>query len=266
MPDSRQLTMSLRILLVVMIMLGAGRTAFGERLVADSSSQRKSHINRNMFIGNVVVGSAAYVYFKNTWGAPNGKFHFKDELHDNVAFTDEVSHFYAGYKLADGFRWFFRMLQMPESQQVKYGAIQSAIILTLVEVPMDAFNPDQGFGVSDFVLDYGGIGFALLKHKYPSNFDMKFSVKQPPWKFDNKFLASKNEEFANFIWWATYTPKVATIGLGYGIKYGDGDDVQSEYFLGVGTTAYDLLNLIKPKWAKELKALDCYFINFKLEL
>ncbi|MGB5105456.1 MAG: DUF2279 domain-containing protein [Candidatus Zixiibacteriota bacterium] len=256
----------LRCLVIASLLCSGYNVARSESLAPDSTTHTKSHVDRNMLIGNIVVGTGAYFYFKNTWGAPDGKFHFKDELHDNVAFTDEISHFYAGYKLADGFRWLFRMLKMPESKQVKYGAIQSAIILTLVEVPMDAFNPDQGFGVSDIVLDYGGIGFALLKDKYPNNFDMKFSLHRPPWKFDNKFLAGKNEEFANFIWWATYTPKVVSIGLGYGIKYVDGDDVQSEYFVGVGATLYDLLLLVKPKWAAELKALDCYFINFKFAM
>ncbi len=233
---------------------------------SDSATTTRSHINRNMLIGNLVVGSAGYFYFENTWGAPDGHFHFKNELHDNVAFSDEISHFYAGYKLTDGFRWLFRMLKMPQEKQLKYGALQSAIVLTLVEFPMDAFNPDQGFGASDIVLDYGGIGFALLKDRYPIHFDLKFSLKQPPWKFDNKFLASKNEEFANFIWWATYTPKIVTVGLGYGIKYDDGDKVRSEYFLGVGTTLYDLLSLIDPGVANELKALDSYFINLRLEL
>ncbi len=237
-----------------------------QTLMGDSTRAEKSHVNRNMLIGNLVVGTGAYFYFENTWGAPDGKFHFKNELHDNVAFTDEISHFYAGYKLTDGFRWFFRMLKMPEEKQLKYGALQAAIILTLVEVPMDAFNPDQGFGVSDFVLDYGGIGYALLDDKYPNQFDMKFSVKQPPWKFDNKFLASKNEEFANFIWWATYTPKTVSVGLGYGIEYDQHGEAQSQVFLGAGTTLYDLLYLIKPSVAKELKALDCYFINLRVEL
>ncbi len=257
----------LRRLLIVCIALCAINSAtLAQTVTGDSTRARKSHVNRNMLIGNLVVGTGAYFYFENTWGAPDGKFHFKNELHDNVAFTDEISHFYAGYKLTDGFRWFFRMLKVPEENQLKYGALQAAIILTLVEFPMDAFNPDQGFGVSDFVLDYGGIGYALLDAKYPNQFDMKFSVKQPPWKFDNKFLASKNEEFANFIWWATYTPKMVSVGLGYGIEYDQHGEAQSQVFLGAGTTLYDLLYLIKPGVAKELKALDCYFINLRVEL
>ncbi len=254
-------------LLIAGAVLGASHSAVSAQTVAgDSIRAGKSHVNRNMLIGNLVVGTGAYFYFENTWGAPDGKFHLKNELHDNVAFTDEISHFYAGYKLTDGFRWFFRMLKMPEEKQLRYGALQAAIILTLVEFPMDAFNPDQGFGISDFVLDYGGIGYALLDAKYPNKFDMKFSVKQPPWKFDNKFLASKNEEFANFIWWTTYTPKTVSVGLGYGIEYDQHGEAQSHVFLGAGTTLYDLLYLIKPSVAKELKALDCYFINLRVEL
>lgn len=255
-----------RTCLAVIVLISFHSTLLGRTLLADSTAVGKSHVNRNMLIGNLVVGTGAYFYFENTWGAPDGKFHFKNEFHDNVAFTDEISHFYAGYKLTDGFRWFFRMLKMPEDKQLKYGALQAAIILTLVEFPMDSFNPDQGFGATDFVFDYGGIGYALLQDKYPNQFDMKFSLKRPPWKFDNKFLASKNEEFANFIWWATYTPKTVSVGLGYGIEYDAHGKAQSEVFLGAGTTLYDLIYLIKPSVAKELKALDCYFINLRLEL
>lgn len=256
----------LRIILFGLMILATIAPASGKSLQPDSTVARRSHVDRNMIIGNVVVGTGAYFYFENTWGAPDGHFHIKNELHDNVAFTDEISHFYAGYKLTDGFRWLFGTLRMPEEKRLRYAALQAAIILTLVEVPMDAFNPDQGFGVSDIIMDYGGIGTALLKHKYPNHFDMKFSVKQPPWKFDNKFLASKQEEFANFIWWATYTPKIASIGLGYGIEYDGEGSAQSEYFLGVGTTLYDVLHLVKPRFAEKVKALDSYFINLRFRL
>lgn len=232
----------------------------------DTTHSRTSHVNRNLLIGNLVCGTGAYFYFSETWGAPNGKFHFKNELHDHVAMTDEISHFYAGYKLTEGFRWLFRVFKMPEPLRLRYAAIQSAVVLTFVEIPMDAYNPTQGFGVSDLIFDYGGIGYALLEDKYPTHFDMKFSVKRPPWKFENKFLASENNEFANFIWWTTYTYSAATVGAGYSIDYDDRGEVHSQYYLGIGTTVYDLLHLISPDVADELKSLDSYFFNFRLEL
>ncbi|MCC6963343.1 MAG: hypothetical protein IT585_08835 [candidate division Zixibacteria bacterium] len=225
-----------------------------------------SHFQRNLIVGNVVFGTAAYFYFEETWGAPNGRFHFKNEFHDNIALTDEVSHFYAGYKLTEGFGWLFRILKMPEDQITKYSALQAGLVVTLVEFPMDAFNPDQGLGVSDLLFDYGGIGWALLRQRYPNNFDMKFCVKRPPWDFENKFLANENEEFANFIWWGTYRIYYGHVGVGYSISHNAQGRVESEYYLGAGTTAYDLIRLVSPKFAEEVKALDSYFISLRLKL
>ncbi len=220
---------------------------------------------RNLLIGNAAFGTATYFYMANTWGAPTGKFHFKNEFHDNIALTDEVSHFFAGYKLTQGFSWLFKSLGMDEQVAPKYSALQAAMLLTLVEVPLDAFNPTQGFGATDLVADYGGIGLALLKDKYPNNFDMKFSVKHPPWRFENKFLASDVEEFDNFIWWATYKPKYAWVGVGYSANH-ERIEVEPEFYVGIGTTAYDLLHVVAPGFADEVKFLDTYFINFHRRL
>ncbi len=256
-----------RIVITILVAVCFSATAAAQVPVADSlPSVRRSHMHRNLLIGNVIVGSAAYFYFEETWGAPNGRFHFKNEFHDNVALTDEVSHFYAGYKLTEGFAWFFRTFRMPESEVYKYAALQSGLILTLVEIPMDAYNPDQGFGVSDILFDAGGIGWALLEHRYPNNFDMKFSVKRPPWEFENKFLANENDEFANFIWWGTYRVYYAHLGFGYSVHHDERGHVKSEYFLGAGTTAYDLIRIVSPKFAEDVKALDSYYISIRLRL
>lgn len=230
-----------------------------------AASYNESTYQRNLLAGNAVFGTATYIYMANTWGEPNGRFHFKDEFHDNIAMTDEVSHFFAGYKLTQGFSWLFRSFGMDESVAPKYSALQAAMILTLVEVPLDAFNPTQGFGATDLAFDYAGIGFALIKERYPSNFDMKFSVKQPPWQFENKFLASDNEEFDNFIWWATYKPKYAWLGVGYSANH-ESIEVEPEVYLGIGTTLYDLFYLVAPESAKQVKFLDTYFINLHTRL
>lgn len=222
-------------------------------------------MHRNLLIGNAVVGSGAYIYLKNTWGAPTGRFHFKDDLNDNMAFTDEISHFYFGYKLTEGFRWLFRTLKMPEDKTSRYAGLQAAFVLTFVEFPLDAFNPDQGMGVTDLAFNYAGIGWALMRPRLPQNIDVKFSVKQPPWKFENKFLASKNEEFDNFIWWATYKPRWLWLGLGYSTNH-DQFEVESEFYLGLGTTLYDLVWSIDRGLADDLRALDSYFISFRWRL
>jgi len=226
---------------------------------------KESTYRRNLLIGNATFGSAAYIYMANTWGAPTGRFHIKREFSDHLACTDEVSHFFAGYKLTQGFSWLFKSFGMDASVAPKYSALQAATILTMVEFPLDAYNPTQGFGLSDLACDYGGIAWALIKEKYPNNFDMKFSVKQSPWRFKNKFLASTDQEFDNFIWWATYKPKYAWIGFGYSANHYN-IAVQPEAYLGVGTTIYDLLQFVSPKLAGDVKFLDSYFINLHYRL
>ncbi len=256
---------TLAILAFVFCLFAAPRSITASDYFVDSSNVSHSHVYRNLVIANVVCGAGAYVYFADTWGAPNGKFHIKDEIHDNMAFNDEVSHFYFGYKLTDGFDWLFRTLKVPPGKSLRLAALQSAAVLTLVEYPMDSYNPSQGMGLTDLAADYLGVGFSLLKRKYPDNFDMKFCVKQPPWKFAHKFLASQNQEFDNWIWWAVWKPKYVWGGVGYSTNH-DKSDVQPEVYVGAGTTLYDLLHFVKPRLADEFKALDTYFISLRFRL
>ncbi len=255
-----------RELLSLLLLATCAQTAIGSGAQPDTAATTsRSHLYRNLIVGNIVVGTGAYFYFADTWGASDGKFHVKSELHDNVAFTDEVSHFYTGYKLTDGFAWLFRTLRVPPQKVNRLAAVQAALVLTLVEFPVDAYNPSQGLGLTDLVANYSGIGWGLLKRKYPNSFDMKFCVKRPPWDFEHKLLASDNEEFDNFIWWGLWKPKYVWTGIGYSTNH-DHPDVESEVYLGVGTTVYDLLHLLWPKVADEVKSLDSYFIGFRYRL
>lgn len=251
--------------ILILFLLGT-QALIGAELPMDTlRAQPQPHLYRNLVIGNVVFGTGAYLYFAETWGTPNGKFHVKNELHDNVAFTDEISHFYAGYKMTDGFAWLFRELKVQPEKADRLGALQTVLILTLIEYPMDAYNPSQGMGLTDLAADYAGVGWGLLKKEYPNNFDMKFCVKQSPWKFKHKLLASDNAEFDNFIWWGVWKPKYVWTGIGYSTNHNQ-PDVEPEVYLGVGTTLYDLLHLITPKIAAEVKSLDTYFISLRLRL
>jgi hypothetical protein len=253
---------------VLLLILLCTPASTAENLLQDSVKVAKNaHLYRNLALGNMVGGSAAYFYFANTWGAPTGKFHLKDEIHDNLNGTDEHSHLFAGYKLTEGFRWLFRLLKVEPQSLDRCAAIQAALVVTLVEFPMDAYNPTQGLGATDLVADYAGVGLAILKHRYPNNFDMKMSAKRPPWDFENKFLSSKNEEFDNFIWWGTWKPKYVWLGVGYSTNHFRADGkVSSEVYLSIGTTLYDLLHLGWPQMADEVKSLDTYFICLKAKV
>jgi hypothetical protein len=252
-------------LILILLLLGS-QPLWGMELRSDTlRTQPQPHLYRNLAIGNIVFGTGAYLYFADTWGAPKGKFHVKDEIHDNLAFNDELSHLFFGYKLSQGFDWLFRGLHVNSKKASQLGALQAAFILTLIEFPMDSYNPSQGMGLTDLAADYLGVGWALLKKNRPNNFDMKFCVKKPPWKFSNKLLANTNQEFDNWIWWATWKPKYVWTGIGYSTNH-DKPDVESEVYLGVGTTLYDLLHLISPKIADEIRSLDTYFISLRLRL
>jgi hypothetical protein len=231
------------------------------------SAEQSSHLHRNLILGNLIVGSAAYVYLSNTWGTPDGKFHLKRDIDDNLAMTDEISHAFVSYRLTQGCAWLFRVFKMPESKVEKYSIIEAALVTTLVEFPLDAYNPDQGFGVSDLIFNWIGISFAYFKQHGLESFDLKFAVKRSPLEFDNKLLANKNAEFDNFVWWATWKPKYLWLGLGYSTNHSrPGGLVESEYYLGVGTTLYDVLNLVDGTWADRLKVLDTYFLNIHVRL
>jgi hypothetical protein len=255
-----------RICLILALLLLCSQTLMGTDSQSDTLRVRSQpHLYRNLAIGNVVFGAGAYIYFSKTWGVPNGRFHIKNEIHDNLAFNDELSHMYFGYKLTEGFDWLFRGLHVNKVKANRLGALQAALVLTLIEYPMDSYNPSQGMGLTDLAADYLGVGWALLKKNHPNSFDMKFCVKRSPWKFANKVLANTNREFDNWIWWATWKPKYVWTGVGYSTNH-DQPDVEPEVYLGVGTTAYDLLHLVWPKAADATRALDSYFIGFRYRL
>jgi len=248
---------------IVILLLSV--TCASVRAGKPDSTWTNKHLHRNLLIANAAILGSAYAYSTHLWGAPNGKFHFKNDLHDNLAMTDEISHMFAGYKFAEGFRWLFRITRMQPDKLEKYSLLEAGLVTTLVEYPLDAYNPDQGFGVSDLLFDWAGVGFAWLRWHGLQQFDLKFSLKKSPFDFQNKLLASSNSEFDNYIWWANWKPKYVWLGLGYGTNHNSGD-VKSEYYLGAGTTLYDLLGLLNRGLADKVKALDSYFINLKVQL
>lgn len=248
-------------LIIILIIL-----TFSSASASNSDTLKTSdHFNTYFLSANVVGGSAAYYYMANLWGKPSGKFHLKDELHDNLALTDEISHAYCSYKLTQSFMTIFRTMGMSEDRIEMYAAIEAALMMTLVEYPLDAYNPGQGMGLTDLAFDAAGIAIALLKQKHPGSYDFKVSWKKSPLAYENHMLANTNEEFDNYIWWAAFKPKYIWLGLGYSTNHYQ-KNVQSEYYLGAGTTLSDLVSLISKKLAKKIKLADTYFINLRFEL
>jgi hypothetical protein len=251
---------------IILATLPAFATA-ADSTASTLNADTSSHLTRNFIVGNVIGGTASYFYFTDLWGKPTGKFHFKDDTGDNLALTDEVSHMFAAFQVAEGARWLFRLLGMPDDKIEKYALLEAALVTTFIEFPLDAYNSNQGLGVTDLLFNGAGIGFSYLHHHGAEQFDIKFSLKRSPFELEHKFLASDADEFDNFIWWATWKPRHLWLGLGYSTNHGQpGGLVDSEYYLGAGTTLHDLLHLLSPGAAKRLKVLDTFYLNLHVEI
>ena len=218
--------------------------------------------------GAHTVGSViAYNRLTKLWGASNGKFHFKDEFHDQLAFNDEVSHLLISYKLTQSFSSLYRRLGFSTKRGHILGALESALIMTAVEFPVDAFNPNQGFGMTDLVADYLGVGLAYWKSvdSRLSDFDIKLSIKSFS-RQGERVLGYDNRDYDNYIYWLTYRYKFAVLGTGYGTTRSKLIEPEPQIFLGIGTTIPDLLRPVSSKLAEKLKPLELYYFNFRLNV
>jgi hypothetical protein len=225
------------------------------------------------------VGSAAYVYFglkhaMDIWGKSNGKFHVKDDwTGDHLAQSDEISHFTWGYKMTQLCFWMYDWIGFSPRTSELVSVIESALILTIVEFPVDAYNPQQGLGVSDLIFDYMGVVFAFARkhHGFLKDFDVKVSWKRNLFVTNHPALSQTFGEFDNFIFWLTYHPhlliprRFLCVGLGYSVSH-RGIEPQREFYGGVGLSVSDFFGLLGKKFESYTRFLDLFYPNFKLKL
>jgi hypothetical protein len=135
-----------------------------------------------------------------------------------------------------------------------------------VEYPIDAYNPDQGMGISDLIFDYSGIFLAYLKiaDRRFERWDIKTSLKSMSYSGRN-VIGSNREDYDNYIYWLTYSRSPLVFGLGYGTDH-PVQEVRSQFFLGVGTSLYDLIKPISSEVAKYLRFTEFYYFNLRIEL
>jgi hypothetical protein len=214
-------------------------------------------------VGGAIAG---YRGLTSLWGKSDGKFHFKDETADYLAFNDEVSHLFIGYKLTQGFSSVYRGLGFTEGKSRFLGVLETALIMTAIEFPIDAYNPTQGFGITDIVADYAGIGLAWWKSVNPdlTNFDLKVSIKSLSGQ-RRAMLAYDTSDYDNFIYWLTYRYEFAVFGAGYSTDRKTPKEAEPQLLLGIGTTIPDLIRPVSSKLAERLKPLELYFFNFNLK-
>ena len=214
---------------------------------------------------NLSAAVPVYNQMVNSWGRPNGKFHVKhDWSGDYLALNDEISHMFVSYKLMQFFNSGYQFVGFSPKTAKILGIVETAFIVTAVEYPIDAYNPDQGLGISDLIFDYTGIFMGYMKVSYPSlkNWDIKTSLKSLSYSNKN-VIGSNSEDYDNYIYWLTYRKSPAVFGFGYSTDHPQPLNVDKQFYLGIGTTVPDMIRLISPRIADKLDWMEVYYFNLR---
>jgi hypothetical protein len=242
-----------------------------------SFKPKRTGINRKRAWG-LGTANAGTIFFGfkqaiESWGKTKGGFHMKgDWKGDNLAQIDELSHFMWGYKMTQFLFSAYRWAGFSPKASRVISVSQTAFILSLVEYPIDAYNPKQGLGISDLVFDYLGIGFACMKTRchWLEDFDVKISSRKNILLGNQPVFAQSYEQFDNFIYWLTYRTKlflpgkVLCFGLGYGVTHRDGK-AERHILGGIGLSLPDCAALLGEKFGTRLKFLEIFYPNLSVE-
>jgi hypothetical protein len=210
-----------------------------------------------------------------SWGRSNGRFHVKhDWSGDGLMQNDEASHFLWAYVLTREFSRVWAWTGRPRASAQLMGAAETAVLLTLVEFPVDAYNPRQGLGLSDLAFDYAGVATGYLALRHPGRWDFKFSVKRNPLGAGHTLLAESTREFDDYVFWATYRPSLGlgerqplSVGVGHGVRRGsDGVTPVRELYAGIGTTVPDLVRVLAPRAARYFELLQPLYFAVHLRV
>jgi len=238
--------------------------------------ERRINRSRAWLLGTVNSGAVFYGFKQAiaAWGDSKGEFHFKDDWKgDHLAQIDELSHFLWGYKMTQFLFRSYRWAGFSAKTSHAISVFQTAFILTMVEYPIDAYNPKQGFGVSDLVFDYAGIGLAYLRqrHRWLEDFDVKVTFRRSVLLGNQPIFAQTNEEFDNFLYWLTYRAdlflpqKALCFGVGYGVTHRQNEPAR-HLLLGIGLSLPDFLSLFKEDLGPRFRFLEVFYPNLSVEL
>jgi hypothetical protein len=227
-------------------------------------------LTRSVIWGGVSLAAAiaAYDQSQATWGESNGKFHFKDDLGgDGMALSDETSHLFAAYRLTQvidaGYRW---IGTSPEAAR-RLAAAEAWLLMFAVEYPVDAYNPTQGFGVSDLLFNTAGVLAAYHRSSQTRpRWDVKMSVKPQFFDGSARVIAHTDKQYDDYIYWLTVRPTSnrnipLLLGAGYSTTHHAGGGVTKELHLGVGTTLEEIGGLFGERTARYLRPLNFFFFN-----
>jgi len=210
----------------------------------------------------------AYRQSQAVWGESRGKFHFKDDLRgDGMALNDEVSHLFAAYRLTGALNAGYQWIGMEPESARRASALEAWLWTFAVEFPIDAYNPDQGFGVSDLVANTIGVIAAQQRAGQADPlWDVKLSVKPSFFNGRSRVIAHTNQQYDDYIYWLTVRPVRSrwipfAVGVGYSTTHGEYPKLTKEIHIGLGTSLDRVAALIDPSLARYLQPLNFYFFN-----
>ena len=207
------------------------------------------------------------------WGASNGKFHFKSDFRgDRLAMTDEASHLLVAFHLsrliASGYRW----SGFEPKKARLWGSAEAWLLTLLVEYPIDAYNPQQGLGVSDLLFNtIGAVAAYGRMAAVNPRWDIKVSVKPRFFNGTGRVVAYNSKQFDDFVYWLTYRP-VRTryvpvlLGLGYSTSHPGTADPVKELRIGLGTSLEEIGEMIGPRAERFLRPLSFFFFNLSTKI
>jgi hypothetical protein len=239
-------------------------------LMKSRISYRKASIIGGL---NLVAVTLGFHQAVNAWGESNGRFHIKDDWKgDGLAQTDELSHFMWGYKMTQFLYCVYDWVGFSPKTSQALSSSESALISTLVEYPIDAYNPQQGLGVSDLIFDYLGVGLAVARKHYSwlNDFDFKISWKKNIFSQNKTPFAQTYEEYDNFIYWLTYRPKLflpkklLCFGFGYSVTHLELKP-KREFYGGIGLSIPDFVSLFSKKLGDKSKFLEILYPNIRIK-
>jgi hypothetical protein len=235
---------------------------------------RSVSLKRAVLWGGITAGAGYYAFEQSqaSWGGSTGKFHFKDDLHDGLALTDEASHLFTSYQLTRALYTGYSWTGLSSTAARRLAAAHAWLWAFSVEYPVDAYNPTQGFGVSDLVANTLGV-LAAYQHTKPSPdwWDIKISVKNSFFADGSRLVANTNEQYDAFIYWLTVRPSRSRyvpvwLGAGYSTTHHEWPRIDKELHLGIGTTVGDMVGLISPSAARYLRPANALFLNLSTKI
>ena len=257
--------------------LGGGHSvAPGSQSLPDHGSKKRSvDYKRAGPLGAANAGAVFYGVRQaiTAWGESKGSFHFKDDWEgDHLAQTDELSHFMWGYKMTQFLFWSYRWAGFSSKTSHLISISQTAFVLTMVEYPIDAYNPKQGLGLSDLAFDYAGIGVAYLKRRCRGlgDFDVKISYRRDVIIGNQPVFAQTYDQFDNFIYWLTYKiglflpQKALCFGFGYGVTHRQ-DQPTRHFLVGIGLSLPDFVSLFAEDLGARVRFLELFYPNLNLQ-